>query len=162
MIPLCNHSFFTNTVYIFYPCLYFPRLCFVSAVYVLHAQQGVCISPFSFLGVLEPDAWSGTQWRFFMPCSSLVVFSLLLCSHLSKLHKILAVSGEFFTSLGNLSPSSLWSLPPKAASFRDLPGDSWESLSVFCFLGRELWLSQGLPWLLPSSFLNLNNEMSVF
>ena len=112
------------------------------------ALKGCMFKPLLLPWGLDPGREIGTQWRFSMPCSSLVVFSLLLCSHLSKLHKNFSCEWRLFSlepSTANLSPSSLWSLPPKIVF---LPGLAWRPLGVpecvFCFLGRELLTVSGL------------------
>lgn len=147
MIPLCNHSFFTQH------CLYFLSM-FIFSTSVLCMfpcvslpSWGVCISPFSFLGVLSQVVKLVLSGGF--PCPAAALLSAhYYCAHISQsCTKILAVSGEFFP----LSPEQPTCLPlhcgpfrPRTRSFRDLPGDSWESLSVFCFLGRELLTVSGL------------------
>lgn len=150
---------FSIRVYIFHVCTLYVPVC-------VPALMGCMYKPLLLPWGLDPGREIGTQWRFSMPCSSLVVFSLLLCSHLSKLHKNFSCEWRVFSLepwTANLSPSWLWSLPPKNAF---LPGLTWRLLGVpECVLFPR----QGAPdclraclGFLPSSFQNLNNEKSVF
>lgn len=125
---------FSTSVLCMFPCVFLP-------------SWGVCTSPFSFLGVLIQAVKLVLNGGFPCPAAALLS-SHCYCAHISQsCTKILAVSGEFFP----WSPEQPTCLHlhcgpfrPRTRSFRDSPGDSWESLSVFCFLGRELLTVSGL------------------
>lgn len=154
MIPLYNHSFFTQHSVV-YPCLYFPRLYFVCS-HVCPCLHGVYVQASSPSLGSWARSWNWYSMEVFhglhQPCCLLIATVLTSLRAAQKF----SLWGESFSLepwTANLSPSSLWSLPPKNTF---LPGLAWRLLGVpecvFCFLGRELLMSQGLPWL-PTLFL---------
>lgn len=126
IIHSSHNTLLSIRVYIFHIC----TLCVPMSV---PAFMGCMYKPLLPPWGLEPGRETGTQWRFSTPCTSLVVFSLLLCSHLSELHRYFRCEWRVFPlSLEQPTRLHLHCGPfrPRTRSFWDSPEDSWESLSV--------------------------------